>query len=71
MAKTKDNRPTDSQILKKAKWNNDTIYTSQITYECDDGYKISAVYTEGNNTRTAAEHDLVTAVLEHLGYEVE
>ena len=68
MAKTK---PTPQQILKKAKWDNNTVYTSQITYECDDGYKISAVYTEGNNTRADTERNLVNAVLEHLGFEVE
>ena len=70
MGKTKD-RPTDAQILKQAKWNNDTAYTGQITYEFPDGYKVHAVYIEGNNTRTSAEHDLVVAVLEHMGYTVD
>lgn len=61
-----DKELTEKKILEKAKWNNDTAYTGQITYICDDGYMIHSVYIEGNNTRREAELTLVEKVQEHF-----
>ena len=63
---------TKEQILKAAKWDNNTAYTAQLVYICpEDKYRISAVFIQDNCSRQAVENLLVQRVLEHYGLEVE
>ena len=58
---------TAEEILKKAKWNNNTIYGMQITFEVNEKRSISVPMTKEGMTREQAEAVLVEAVQKELG----